>query len=352
MFRILLGLTTLGAVLTGIGWTLSDSCGPDGYYPAPVNDEWIGYQGKLCLLRGPINLPVLGDWLPEGLARDYPWLNKRLSPEAARAWAQWGEKPSSAYLLFGLLAASLVCLTLGFATRIAALAALLLASTFHHRLPSLMNGGDDLFRNGLYFLVLSPAGAVWSLDRFFWRKIRGRTDSAPVMIAPWSVRLMQIQICFMYFFTGVAKLGDGFDPRLIASEGWGPFFAAWVQNDWLDGQALYWVLNDVAVMRWPYSRLAVPMLLCRLASWGTIAFEIGFSFLICIRPLRKWILIGGLLLHLGILATMEIGWFSQVTLCWYVLWVPGERISALFHGLRNRLTRVRAESPEPVPVSV
>ena len=161
------------------------------------------------------------------------------------------------------------------------------------------------------------------------------------MIAPWSVRLMQIQVCLMYFFTGLAKLGDSFDPRLIVDQGWGVFFAQWIKNDWLDGQAIYWVLNDVSLTRWPYCRLVVPMLICRLLSWGTIVFEVGFTFFVCIRPLRKYILIGGLLLHLSILASMEIGWFSQATMCWYILWVPGERISAFFHGLRERFARNR-----------
>ena len=82
LFRILLSLTLLGSLLTGIGRTLTDACGPDGYYPARVNDEWLANQGKLCLLRGPVSLPILGDWLPEGLARDFPWLNKQVSPGA------------------------------------------------------------------------------------------------------------------------------------------------------------------------------------------------------------------------------------------------------------------------------
>jgi hypothetical protein len=56
-------------------------------------------------------------------------------------------------------------------------------------------------------------------------------------------------------------------------------------------------------------------------------------------------LISGLLFHLGILATMEIGWFSQVSMCWYVLFVPGEQISACLGWLVCR--RRSAEVKEP-----
>src|SRR5262249_50821849 len=157
-----------------------------------------------CLLRGPIALPLLDDWLPPELARAYPWLNQWLSPEQAEAWARWGARPSSTYLLFGAFLASLLCLTVGFYTRLSALLSLLLANTFDHRLQEFMNGGDGLARNGLYFLVLAPAGAVWSVDRW----LRRRTDPAgePVLIPPWSLRLMQIQVALMYLFSGLAKL--------------------------------------------------------------------------------------------------------------------------------------------------
>jgi hypothetical protein len=347
MFRILLGTVVLCNILTGIGQSLTFTCGPDGACPAEAADEWLQRTGKMCLLRGPVSLPVLSDWLPDWLAKDFPWLNNQLPPAWARAWTEWGAKPSSVYLLFGLFVLSLVCMTLGLGTRLATLAALLLANTFHHRLPWLMNGGDSLFRNGLYFLLLSPAGATWSLDHWLWRRWRGQTDDDPVFIAPWSVRLMQIQVCCMYLFTGLVKTSDQFDPYLIASDGWGTFFRTWLSGDYFDGQALYWVVNDIALCRWPYCRLPIPLAICRLMSWGTLAFEIGFSFFVCVPPLRKYLLLAGLGLHLGILLIMEIGWFSQVTLCWYMLFIPGEQISAFFQRLGQRWSARAAQGPLP-----
>ncbi len=61
----------------------------------------------------------------------------------------------------------------------------------------------------------------------------------------------------------------------------------------------------------------------------TLVFEIGFSLFVCIRPLRKYVLLVGVLFHLGIFVVMEIGWFSQVVLCWYVLFVPGEQVAVV-----------------------
>src|SRR5262249_17318122 len=198
------------------------------------------------------------------------------SPQDAKAWARWGERWDSHVLLFIVFLLSLVCLALGLGTRFSALAAVLLAATFHHRLPWLMNGGDSLFRNGLYFLLLAPAGAAWSLDRVIGRWVRRRlgwpVSDEPVMIAAWSVPLMQIQVCCMYFFTGLVKLGDAF------------FITGEMRHlgDYINGMALYWVFNDVAITRWPYAVVPIPVFLCRMMTWGTLAFELGFSFLVWI----------------------------------------------------------------------
>ena len=320
LFRILLGLTILGAILTGIGTNLVETCGPDPICPPEALDVWLADTGRLCLLRGPANLPLLGDWLPATAekslfwinAQDTPWLNQWLTPDQARAWADWGATPEAAYLLFGLYVGSLVFFTLGCFTRTATLAALVLANTFHHRLPEMMNGGDSLFRNGLYFLLFAPAGAAWSLDRT-WRLWRARRrglaqSSAPIYIPPWSVRLMQIQVCIMYFVTGMVK----------------------ASSDWLTGEAIYWVLNDVSICRWSYADLPIPLIVCRILSWATLLFEIGFSFFMLSGRLRPWVLLAGLSLHLSILAVMEIGWFSQVSLCWYALFLRGEDVARFF----------------------
>jgi hypothetical protein len=342
LFRILLGVTIIAALLSGIFRSMAHTCGPDGICPIEASDDYIKNGMRVSLLRGPVNLPLLDEWLPENWAREKVkvgpdrtekrptrlslWLENWVPDKTKQAWAEWGTKLSSHYLLFALYLLSLVGLTLGFRPRLMALFACLFAATFHHRLAELMNGGDSLYRNGLYFLILAPSGATWSIDHWLrTRRLRARGDAAadaPVFIEPWSVRLMQIQVCIMYFFTGVYKLGE----------------------DYINGEALYWVLNDVAITRWPYAWLPIPLFICRLMTWTALAFELGFSFLVWFRPLRRWVLLMGIGLHLGILLIMEIGWFSQVTLCWYVLFVSGETISDWLHR-----TTAWLRGPKPVP---
>ena len=117
---------------------------------------------------------------------------------------------------------------------------------------------DDALR--LFYLMFAPAGAVWSLDAL--RRRGGRRPDPAVVGAA-----MQIQLCVMYFFTGVSKLGDGL-----------------IGNDWITGEAVYWVLNDLSLTRWPYYYLPVPLIVCRFLSWGTLAFELGFAFVMAMPP--------------------------------------------------------------------
>src|SRR5262249_11813201 len=50
LFRILLGLTILGSLLTGVGARLVTYCGPAGLRPAQTGDEWLRRTGRVCLL--------------------------------------------------------------------------------------------------------------------------------------------------------------------------------------------------------------------------------------------------------------------------------------------------------------
>jgi hypothetical protein len=86
-----------------------------------------------------------------------------------------------------------------------------------------------------------------------------------------------------------------------------------------------WVLMALAVQH-------VALLVYRASSsvlvdephWG---LALVISLLLFSGPSWRWVLLAGVGLHLGILLTIEIGWFSQVTLCFYLLFVPGEKMA-------------------------
>ena len=131
---------------------------------------------------------------------------------------------------------------------------------------------------------------------------------------------MQIQLCVIYLFTGLVKVTEGWPE----GKGWLDGLA---EHDWINGRAVWWVLNDVSINRWPYSALPIPMPICQLMSWGTLLFEIGFSLLILFPRIRPKLLLVGVAFHLGIWLHTEVGYFSPAILCWYVLFVSGAAVN-------------------------
>ena len=72
------------------------------------------------------------------------------------------------------------------------------------RNPNILNGGDDTLQVALFLLMLSPSGKALSLDAWLRRRFFGQ--SGPDWVPPWSIRVMQIQLCIIYLTTGLAKL--------------------------------------------------------------------------------------------------------------------------------------------------
>src|SRR5205807_2696390 len=111
-------------------------------------------------------------------------------------------------------------LLLGCATRLAAVATWMISMSFANVNPNLDNAGDTVRSILLFYLMLCPCGAVWSVDALF------RRHSGPVYVHPWPLRVIFVQMVFMYFMNGAYKL-----------------FGA----NWIEGNSLHYVLGDVVL---------------------------------------------------------------------------------------------------------
>jgi hypothetical protein len=198
-------------------------------------------------------------------------------------------------------ATAAACLLLGLATRLCAAAAWALSVSFAAVNPSVENAGDTVRTVLLFYLMLCPCGAVWSLDAWLWRKRRG---PAPFLVHPWPARLLLVQLVCIYFRNGVHKV---------------------VGYDWTVGDSLYYVLGDLTLARWSYAWLPVPYLLTRLLTWLVLAWEFLFPILLLWRRLRLPVLCFGAAFHLGIWLCLELGGFAPYMLCLYLPLLPWER---------------------------
>lgn len=119
----------------------------------------------------------------------------------------------------------------------------------------------------------------------------------------WPLRLVRLQVAIVYLSTAIWKLQG---------------------RDWTNGSALYWVLQDPK-----YQRISLDWLLSNewgqalamAGTWGTVVAEFALPVLLLDPQRRKYGLVLGTMLHLGIWATMRIGLFSPMMLVSYLAFI-------------------------------
>jgi hypothetical protein len=227
---------------------------------------------------------------------------------------------------------------LGLGTRLSVIVVWVLSVSFVNMNNYNDNAGDEVRNIALFYLMLCPCGAAWSLDAW-WARWWGRRDGRvarwlgrpdrPAWIYPWALRLLFVQMAFIYCFNGLFKL-------------LGP--------DWPKGNSLYYVLNDLTLARWSYAEFSLPLWISRVMTWTVLGWEVGFPLLMLLpwlasgllrfrtlrsraavrvvrvlRGVRVVALCFGVAFHLGILAAMELGLFGPYMICLYAPLLPWER---------------------------
>jgi hypothetical protein len=257
-------------------------------------------------------------------AADPPLLVRVVAPTAAGAWALWGG-----------LALSALCLTVGFRTRVAAL-----AHVFFSVQAALINSPADraidrLIRIVLLILVLSPAGRVWSLDaRLETGSFRG--DLAPR--AAWPRYLIVTQLVITYFGAGLAKGGTHWYP-------WGGY------------NALYLTLQDPifsVVAGAPWLEQPVPYFATRVATAVTHLWELAAPLVLLaahyrrtadrpgrIRrafnrfPVRNVYVVLGIVFHLSLAAVLRLGIFPFAMLACFPAFFQPRELERAFGWMRG-----------------
>ena len=120
-------------------------------------------------------------------------------------------------ILFIIAAIFAVMLLLGYRTRFAMIMSWFFLVSLHLRNPTVLQGGDILFRVILFWMMFLPLGQAWSLDRLFNRV---PTPSKKIYFSMATVAYI-VQVCLLYLFTGLLKTGTA----------------------WHDGTAVYYALN-------------------------------------------------------------------------------------------------------------
>lgn len=188
------------------------------------------------------------------------------------------------------------------------------------------------FRNHPYFfimlvflLMLSPADdalSVKSLVRAFreraagWGRILGSQRSLMIQ------RLIQVQVCLVYYFAGVQKINEG-------------FLGGHVLSHYLSKTAARGDFADM--LRWFSSEESFPKVQAWFENpdnlvgmaWVSLVLELVLPFVLWFRWTRPGGMIVGVFFHLGIAFTMNIHVFSYAMIGSYLLFLEPDTLPRL-----------------------
>ncbi len=208
-----------------------------------------------------------------------------------------GKIPVIFWWFFGFI--SSIAFTIGFKTRFFTIVLYILYTSMMNRNYFIVYGEDNVIRMLLFYSCFAPLEYRLSIDsNLNWKMKNKATDI-------WPIRLMQINIALIYFFSTPCKLL--YDPS------------------WVHGEAIYWTVASNNWSRFPYPDLFYKWggILTKLFSYGALAIEFSFPILIWFKRTKLIALFLICALHVGIgLMIPSVTFFTTVMLCSFWVFVP------------------------------
>jgi hypothetical protein len=269
--------------------------------------------GGLSAIYLALLLPYAGDQFSRT-----GWLGQlqQLALQNGGSWSLFFLAPISdslifTYLLFALGIIAALLLMIGWHSRLMAFFTWLIWVSLWNRNSLLLDGDDAVLKLMCFYLMLSPCGNNWSIDK----GMRQLPEQVPV----WPLRLIQFQIALIYFVSGWVKFHS---------------------PEWLNGDILRYVLVHPQYSSWDgWSLLESPVALKILAGLADFIrwWEVLFPILLLNVYTRGLALSIGVLFHLGLLITMNLRGFPVIMLCLYPALLPGRCMNGFSKGLRSLL---------------
>ncbi|MFH5804472.1 HTTM domain-containing protein [Alienimonas sp. DA493] len=199
---------------------------------------------------------------------------------------------------------ALALYTIGLGTVVTKWLAFLIVASYAQRVPMATFGLDQIETFLTLYLAIAPCGAAFSVDSLLRRR-RGagsrRDELSPRTTA--ATRLIQVHLCVLYTFAGLAKLKG---------------------EAWWDGTAIWKAAANLEYQTGDLTWLAAAEPLGHLITHATVVWELTFWALVWRPRLRPYVLAIGTGMHLGIGAFLGMWTFGLIMTFAYVAFVPPE----------------------------
>jgi len=196
-------------------------------------------------------------------------------------------------------------------SRLSAITLIILQVSFIKSGSLFFYGADFFTSMSLFYIVIFPSSSFYSIQRKFFPKLSANRQSLTLC-----KRLIQIHLCLAYFFSGLDKI-LGFN--------------------WWNGESVWKAvhlpnLNSFIEIG---NHIQNPIFYMILG-WGVIIIELFYPIFININKTRKLWLILTISMHLGIVLSFNLFFFSSIMIVWnltayYFNYYENKSISAESH---------------------
>lgn len=193
----------------------------------------------------------------------------------------WGS-PTAVQVIWWVAVVNSLLVIAGLGIRLSMILQYLFLSTFFLTPCRPDNYGDQIFVSLSFLMIFFPSRDPLSLDAMIF----GKREE----FSPWLRRVMMITLATLYLVPILARLGG---------EHWWGGTAAWIAlADPASSRVWQWIAKDPE---------GFPRWFSYLITYLSLAYEVGFPFLIWVKRLRIPLVITGLVLHLMSGLVLDLG---------------------------------------------
>lgn len=162
---------------------------------------------------------------------------------------------------------------------------------------------------------------MYSIDSWLAKRSGEPPSSEEIKCTPWVQYLIRFQIAAVY---------------------WHSFFGKMNGETWRNGTAVYY-----ATRMEDFHKLSLPILfdnlwIIQVLTYGTLATECALWSLIWIKEFRYYVLVAGVLLHLGIEWSMNLPFFELLMIASYIVFVEPSDVERVVQWVKRKVVPTSA----------
>jgi hypothetical protein len=235
--------------------------------------------------------------------------NAIVGPEFTNDINRWIalDTETSVRIALAVLVASSFAIIVGWRPTIWLGVAFVLLVAVQRRNELIINSGDVILRNIVLLLAFTPTGAALSVDRM--RKHGRDAFFTSTRVAPWGMRLVQLQIMVVYLFAFWSKGGEL----------------------WRDGTAVSTAFRLTDLQRIGELDIIVGNIyVVAFLTWSTLILELALGTLLWVKRLRPMLIVLAVILHVMIDSLMLVGFFGLAMIAGLMTFLDADRLDEAF----------------------